>query len=145
MRLYYETPKQRSAHDVLEKALQIKAMKSKSCSVCGSQFTCGPETENTGCWCADFPPIMPLDFSKNCRCPSCLKKVVKKKIDEYVQTITPENAFANVARNYAADSQLIEDIDFYLNDDGNCVFTAWYHLKRGTCCQNGCLHCPYGY
>jgi hypothetical protein len=23
------------------------------------------------------------------------------------------------------------------------VFTARYHLKRGTCCSNGCRHCPY--
>ncbi|MGO9777809.1 MAG: DUF5522 domain-containing protein [Terracidiphilus sp.] len=24
------------------------------------------------------------------------------------------------------------------------VFTAAYHLKRGTCCGSGCRHCPYG-
>jgi hypothetical protein len=23
------------------------------------------------------------------------------------------------------------------------VFTAAYHLKRGTCCGSGCRHCPY--
>lgn len=23
------------------------------------------------------------------------------------------------------------------------VFTAAYHLKRGTCCNSGCRHCPY--
>src|ERR1700722_11684231 len=23
------------------------------------------------------------------------------------------------------------------------VFTAQYHLKRGTCCNSGCRHCPY--
>ena len=33
--------------------------------------------------------------------------------------------------------------DYYLDDHGNTVFTAAYHLKRGTCCQNGCRHCPY--
>ncbi len=25
------------------------------------------------------------------------------------------------------------------------VFTAAYHLKRGSCCQSGCRHCPYGF
>ena len=24
------------------------------------------------------------------------------------------------------------------------VFTAAYHLKRGTCCGSRCRHCPYG-
>jgi hypothetical protein len=24
------------------------------------------------------------------------------------------------------------------------VFTAAYHLKRGSCCGSGCRHCPYG-
>jgi Family of unknown function (DUF5522) len=23
------------------------------------------------------------------------------------------------------------------------VFTAQYHLKRGSCCHSGCRHCPY--
>ena len=25
------------------------------------------------------------------------------------------------------------------------VFTAAYHLKRGSCCNSGCRHCPYGH
>jgi hypothetical protein len=33
--------------------------------------------------------------------------------------------------------------DFYINDEGNLVFTEEYHLKRGYCCENNCLHCPY--
>jgi hypothetical protein len=37
-----------------------------------------------------------------------------------------------------------EEIEYYyINDDGNLVFTAAYHLKRGTCCGNKCMHCPY--
>jgi hypothetical protein len=40
---------------------------------------------------------------------------------------------------------LQEGIDYYINDDGNFVFTEAYHLKRGYCCKNGCLHCPYGF
>ena len=31
----------------------------------------------------------------------------------------------------------------YTDDSGNVVFTAEYHLKRGSCCSNGCKHCPY--
>lgn len=33
--------------------------------------------------------------------------------------------------------------DYYLDQHGNTVFTEAYHLKRGTCCGNNCLHCPY--
>ncbi len=40
--------------------------------------------------------------------------------------------------------ELKEGEDFYLDDNGMFVFTAAYHLKRGTCCGNGCKHCPYG-
>ena len=39
--------------------------------------------------------------------------------------------------------KLIPKIDFYLDADGNMVFTKEYHLKRGYCCQSGCLNCPY--
>ena len=27
---------------------------------------------------------------------------------------------------------------------GFLVMTAASHLERGTCCENGCRHCPYG-
>jgi hypothetical protein len=41
--------------------------------------------------------------------------------------------------------ELQENIDYYINADGNFVFTEAYHLKRGYCCKNKCLHCPWGY
>lgn len=34
---------------------------------------------------------------------------------------------------------------FYFNEEGLMVFTREFHLKRGYCCKNGCLHCPYGF
>jgi len=34
--------------------------------------------------------------------------------------------------------------DYYM-EDGLLVFTAAYHLKRGSCCGSGCRHCPFGY
>lgn len=33
----------------------------------------------------------------------------------------------------------------YINQEGRVVFTDKYHLLRGYCCGNGCLHCPYDY
>ena len=40
---------------------------------------------------------------------------------------------------------LIENIDYYINENGLFVFTKEYHLKRGYCCKNKCLHCPWDF
>jgi len=42
-------------------------------------------------------------------------------------------------------SNLVEGEDFYYNSDGYIVLTEKFHLKKGFCCGNGCLHCPYEY
>jgi hypothetical protein len=39
--------------------------------------------------------------------------------------------------------QGLEPEDFYY-EGPYVVFTAVYHLKRGSCCGSGCRHCPYG-
>ncbi|MGD0631569.1 MAG: DUF5522 domain-containing protein [Terracidiphilus sp.] len=38
----------------------------------------------------------------------------------------------------------LEPEDFYF-EGPSMVFTAAYHLKRGSCCGSGCRHCPYGF
>lgn len=38
---------------------------------------------------------------------------------------------------------LIEGVDYHVSKDGYWIFTEKYHLERGFCCQNKCLHCPY--
>lgn len=35
--------------------------------------------------------------------------------------------------------------DFYLDENGNMVFTESYHKKRGFCCKSGCRHCPFDF
>lgn len=40
---------------------------------------------------------------------------------------------------------LIEGEDYELLPDGKLVFLAAYLLKRGYCCGNGCLNCPFHY
>ena len=42
----------------------------------------------------------------------------------------------------AKSSQLAEGVDFYV-EDGKVVFTFYYLLRRGYCCNKGCRHCPY--
>ena len=41
--------------------------------------------------------------------------------------------------------ELIENIDYYISEDGYVVLTEKYHLDKGFCCGNGCLHCPFQY
>ena len=31
----------------------------------------------------------------------------------------------------------------YSIENGLLVYTAAYHMKRGSCCGSGCRHCPY--
>lgn len=40
-------------------------------------------------------------------------------------------------------NELIEGKHYYIDDRGKWVFTSYFLLNRGYCCQNGCLHCPY--
>ena len=39
---------------------------------------------------------------------------------------------------------IMDEEDFYI-EDGNVVFTESYLKKKGSCCENGCRHCPYGF
>lgn len=38
-----------------------------------------------------------------------------------------------------------EGTDYYITKEGLLVFTAHYLRRRGFCCGNGCLNCPYNY
>jgi hypothetical protein len=40
------------------------------------------------------------------------------------------------------DTAAEERADWYF-ENGLLVYTAAYHLKRGSCCGSGCRHCPY--
>jgi hypothetical protein len=52
-----------------------------------------------------------------------------------------ENKRMDSNRPIAAPQALAPE-DFYF-EGPNLVFTAAYHLKRGSCCGSGCRHCPY--
>jgi hypothetical protein len=42
-------------------------------------------------------------------------------------------------------NDLAEGVHYYINDEGYTVLTKQYHLEKGSCCGNRCLHCPYNY
>ena len=60
-----------------------------------------------------------------------MKQKLKKMYPDYETAI-----------NELIAKELIQDIDYYI-ENGNLVFSEWYHRKRGSCCGNGCRHCPY--
>ncbi|GGX58590.1 DUF5522 domain-containing protein [Saccharospirillum salsuginis] len=117
-------------------------MTDKTCSECRTVFDCAAGG-STGCWCNDFPPVMAPDPSLSCVCPSCLAKTLRQRIRETCDTLDRTACLA-LARPYRDRKPLIEHLDYYL-EDGNWVFTEWFHWKRGQCCGNACRHCPYSH
>ena len=39
--------------------------------------------------------------------------------------------------------QTVEGVDYTMNPQGYRIMTEFYLVKRGYCCSNGCLNCPY--
>jgi hypothetical protein len=39
--------------------------------------------------------------------------------------------------------QTQEGVDFTMSSQGFRIMTEFYLVKRGYCCSNGCLNCPY--
>lgn len=107
------------------------------CPECEKEFPCETSAE---CWCSDFPKILEKS-GDHCLCPSCLKVRITERITQYLADRTPENI--KFIQSLGAPKQLIEGIDYYLNEAGLMVFTEWFHLRKGYCCRNDCLHCPY--
>ena len=87
---------------------------------------------------------MPLDFSQDCRCQSCLAKAVDKQIDILIENNGIEHVLrmAEPYRNQAGNIEYLEHVDYEVKD-GMYIFSKWQHIKRGDCCNSGCLNCPY--
>jgi hypothetical protein len=82
------------------------------------------KTQAPTCWCEALPVVanIPVIY-KDCLCATCLRHFQSPPS-------TPEHA------------GLIEGEDYYY-DKSLFVFTEAYHLKKGSCCGNGCANCPY--
>ena len=120
----------------------MRETKGKQCSSCYRIFGCAVSNGENQCWCFDYPFIFDSKSERDCFCPNCLKIKSMLKIEQYVATITPQNAVDSLAKDLPKTNKLIEEIDYYL-ENGNYVFKPWFHLKRGSCCGNNCRHCPY--
>ncbi|AUW37880.1 hypothetical protein AL542_18545 [Grimontia hollisae] len=78
----------------------------------------------------------------SCLCQQCLAKRINEKLESLYQQYTT-NDLIRLAKPYRDQKTLVEGLDYTI-EKGRYVFSAWYHLKRGSCCGNGCRHCPYG-
>jgi hypothetical protein len=111
------------------------------CPVCDAEFICRSEQGATPCWCNTYPAVIPVETSPACRCPKCLAILVSETINSRIDACTHQQAL-QLASEFRDDKPLVENIDYTI-EAGNLVFSRWFHLKRGTCCGNGCRHCPY--
>jgi hypothetical protein len=89
-----------------------------------------------------YPKILKAEDG-SCLCNVCLHKVMVERTEEIAACITHELANReNEVRELGKANHLIEDIDYYM-DGVFFVFTKWFHLRKGYCCNNNCRHCPY--
>ena len=98
---------------------------------------------NDSCWCYAKPRIS-LDIEKkDCLCPKCLEDEMAQIINISSDTI-PEDIKKQILKSSnGVDGTLTEGVDFSYDEQGMMVLSKWYLLKRGYCCNNGCLNCPY--
>lgn len=111
-------------------------MREKICPSCATTFECGGD-----CWCNDFPAIMPLKPEQKCWCRSCLTNQLKRIIAEHMQNLSAEKI--KEIQALGKPKTFTEGIDYTLNKQGAWVFSGWYLLRQGGCCDNGCTNCPY--
>ncbi|MDN5212217.1 DUF5522 domain-containing protein [Fulvivirgaceae bacterium BMA12] len=114
------------------------------CPGCKTTFTCQPAGDVT-CWCEELPAVSAGNEGDKCLCPHCLAKRIQEKFKA-----APEKAATYLTKGVTkktinTTTDFKEGLDYYINEQGNWVFTTFYHLKKGYCCQNECKHCPYGY
>jgi hypothetical protein len=115
----------------------------ETCPLCGGSNQCRVakgELYKGPCWCHEITvPNHILSrlaadrLEPACLCRPCLQTVACIAQEHE----TADAVLAEVRRVLSTES------DFYLDENGDTVFTARFHLKRGACCSNACRHCPY--
>jgi len=92
------------------------------------------------CWCHEIlvPNHILSRLAADRLEPRCLCRPCLETIARFARKLDDTGAVLAEAKRVTALNS-----DSYLDERGHVVFTARYHLKRGTCCANGCRHCPY--
>lgn len=114
-----------------------------NCPACGKSFNC-KATDGAACWCTELPAVLPVNADSQCFCPDCLASQIAGRFKAEPEKAAPY--LSKPSREVITRTMALEEgRDYYINYEGNWVFTTFYHLKKGYCCQNGCKHCPYGF
>jgi len=98
------------------------------------------------CWCQEIivPGAVLNRLAADSIEPACLCRPCLETVARIARDLDNTDAIlAEVHRVIVKKNPEPAEEDFYLDADGNTVFTAAYHLKRGNCCDSGCRHCPY--
>lgn len=97
------------------------------------------------CWCEEINvscqtlrTLAADHFEPACLCQSCLRTVAQPTHQEEEPPEVRKTPVLPESSHLASNEE-----DYYHDQNGNLVFTADYHLRRGTCCGNGCRHCPF--
>jgi len=117
----------------------------EQCPLCGGDNQCRVakgELYKGPCWCHEIrvpnhilSRLAADRLTPACFCRPCLETIARISGE-------PKNTDAGAVLAEAR-RVISANPDHYLDARGNVVFTAHYHLQRGTCCANGCRHCPY--
>jgi hypothetical protein len=116
----------------------------QSCELCGECFAC---TSDSTCWCMAYPPVLSAvqagQSGKSCLCANCFSVSTQRVLRERVDVCDVHIEFSAAAMA-CQQLPLIDGVD-YTVEGGAWVLSRWFHLKRGSCCGQGCRHCPYGH
>jgi hypothetical protein len=110
------------------------------CTGCHIHFQCGDLPPHSPCWCNAYPLRIKPGSDTACLCPSCLRKESLERINQLIKDFKLSGKAIDIAK-YQTDKN-VEGIDYYV-ENGLIVFSQWFLLKRGYCCDNACRHCPY--
>ena len=110
------------------------------CAGCKAKFQCGKPDAVSDCWCDVYPRYLKQDIDTACLCQSCLKKESLQRINQLLEKFELSGKSIDMSK-YQTNNN-IEGIDYYI-ENGLIVFSEWYLIKRGYCCDNDCRHCPY--
>lgn len=111
-------------------------MKDTICTHCKTSITCNVE-DIAKCDCSkvevsnNTKNFLKSTYHK-CLCNTCLEKI-NILVERSKQGDFPKRR-----------SEMVEGIHYYMENE-YFIFTEYYHLLKGQCCQNGCRHCVYGF
>ena len=105
---------------------------SKICRICSEKINLGSKSLSL---IKTYAPLFQEEETYSF-CDRCLWIEIQKRCKNYNVTDSAEN------KAILCQGEALEGIDYY-KENRFLVFTAWSHLKRGSCCGSNCRHCPY--